>query len=501
MFYKKYLNMLLFAGVVFLFSISSLLAGPFLKIHTVDVESSYPNIQIRVSAQDRYKNWIGDLTEDNITVYEDGYRVNYVQVSNQQEEKDLLYLVFSLDASKSITEKTFAHIKNIALKIVGASSSDERIALFRFNDKVMFLNNFTENKGELINSIQGIERGGSKTLLYDALYDGIDFVTRTEQSRKAVIIFTDGKDEGSSVTFDDVVSFANEKGVPLFIISIKGSKNLTTLQRMAKLTGGQTLVIDKINDIPYMYNHIIRNIKTQYLIKYVTMAPQDGKNHLMEVRLKYNEIRDRDTRNFSVHKNFFNIAFPTLYQIILVFITFMLVICFFFLLFFLIKRRKKEAAKKKHKSKFIEKKKVVKSKKGEKEPFYHDEQVVGGNKKEETDSDIEAEIGDLDRGSGRSYGEAWLILQDSKGNRKFSLHKDEVVIGSGNDAHIVIKNKKVSHHHSCIKKIEKDYFLFDMVSEEGTFLNNKKLLRPKQLFDWDEIKIGPLRFIFRGSKI
>jgi len=36
-----------------------------------------------------------------------------------------------------------------------------------------------------------------------------------------------------------------------------------------------------------------------------------------------------------------------------------------------------------------------------------------------------------------------------------------------------------------------------MASDGGTFLNGKKLLRPKKLFDWDEIQIGTTVLIFR----
>jgi len=44
------------------------------------------------------------------------------------------------------------------------------------------------------------------------------------------------------------------------------------------------------------------------------------------------------------------------------------------------------------------------------------------------------------------------------------------------------------------------YYLFDLISDTGTFLNSKKILRPRLLHDWDEIRMGNTSFIFRGLK-
>jgi pSer/pThr/pTyr-binding forkhead associated (FHA) protein len=43
--------------------------------------------------------------------------------------------------------------------------------------------------------------------------------------------------------------------------------------------------------------------------------------------------------------------------------------------------------------------------------------------------------------------------------------------------------------------------LFDLASEHGTYLNGKKLLRPKYLADWDEIALGRFVFVFRCPEV
>ncbi|MDA3899971.1 MAG: VWA domain-containing protein [Spirochaetes bacterium] len=478
----------------FLFSIS-LWAGPFVKINSIDARVEYPDIQLRVSVQDKDKNWIAGLDEENFLVYEDGYRVNYVQVKSLEKEKDLLYLVFSIDSSKSIPQDYFQKIKKSAIDIVIASGVLERISLFRFNDRVVLLKNFTDNKSSLIEQIEKIEQHGSKTVLYDAIYDSIDLISRVEGSRKAVVIFTDGKNEGSSVTFDDVTAFANAHSIPLFIVSFAKSENIKSLRRLSKLTGGQCLEVDTIQNVPAAYQRIIRNIKSQYLIRYHTMVKPDGKNHLAEVRLKYAEVRDRDIKKFTVPRETVQIDLPPFKQMLLVAIMLLFTFVFIALLVYLVKRSRRypEPVRSKKKRPFFE------NYSNRQESLYNntsgsldedDLYPVGvGDKSHETIAPTNQEY----------YSSAWLLLQDGKENKKFVLSRDEVVIGSSDESHIIIRSRGVSKKHSCIKKIEGNYFLFDMVSDNGTFLNGTKLLRPKQLYDWDEIVTGPITFIFRGS--
>lgn len=489
---------------VFLFTAVFLLcgplnAGPFVKINTIDTDSSFPNILLKVSVQDKDKNWISGLDETNLTVFEDGYRVNYVQVLNQPKEKEILYLIFSLDTSKSISEKNFVKIKKNAKEIINTSSINEKIGLIRFNDKVVLVSNFTSNRQNLVHSLEAINQHGTKTLLYDALYDSIDLVTRSESTRKAVVLFTDGKDEGSSVTFDDVVSFANRTAVPVFVISLSDTENTKVLKRMAKLTGGQHIIVDNPDQIPATYAKFIRNIKTQYLVKYVSMAKQDGQNHLLEVRLNHNNMLDRDMKKFNIARKFFQITVPSFNQILLVLILIILVICILTLLVILIRRKH---TRKPQKEPLISKKNRHNAKTNE--PFYYEENRVIDDF--DLDSSFEGYSGiekkeHYSTAKSTNYTEAWLILQHNGQNRKFPLKKREVRIGSDNQCDIVIQHNKISEKHCSIKKVDGNYYLYDLVSEVGTRLNNKKLLRPKQLYDWDEIGLGPLIFIFRGSKI
>jgi hypothetical protein len=101
-----------------------------------------------------------------------------------------------------------------------------------------------------------------------------------------------------------------------------------------------------------------------------------------------------------------------------------------------------------------------------------------------------------------NYTQAWLVEKSGpETGKKFPLIWDEVTIGRDKENAIVINDEAVSLKHAKIKRVGNTFYLFDCASDNGTFLNNKKLLRPKPLSDWDEIQIGRTTILFRGTKI
>jgi hypothetical protein len=95
---------------------------------------------------------------------------------------------------------------------------------------------FTTTKSLLtsaVNSIFPDVRSG--TSLYDAVERSIDNAAARINSRLAVIAVSDGDDQDSTNTLDELIAHAVEKGVPVFTIGI-GSVNAENMQRLARET-------------------------------------------------------------------------------------------------------------------------------------------------------------------------------------------------------------------------------------------------------------------------
>lgn len=101
---------------------------------------------------------------------------------------------------------------------------------------------------------------------------------------------------------------------------------------------------------------------------------------------------------------------------------------------------------------------------------------------------------------GESYDRGVLIIKEGPHpGKQFSINQNEISIGSTAENDLVLLEKTVSPKHAKIKKVKNVYFIFDLISDSGTYLNAKKLLRPKALCDFDEIRLGKVLLIFRGK--
>jgi adenylate cyclase len=71
-------------------------------------------------------------------------------------------------------------------------------------------------------------------------------------------------------------------------------------------------------------------------------------------------------------------------------------------------------------------------------------------------------------------------------------------IGRAPSNQVVLTDDKVSRRHAVIHAQDVDeYWLVDLGSSNGTYLNGRRVAQPNRLWDQDKIEIGPFRLVFR----
>ncbi|MBI2251906.1 MAG: FHA domain-containing protein [Armatimonadetes bacterium] len=94
--------------------------------------------------------------------------------------------------------------------------------------------------------------------------------------------------------------------------------------------------------------------------------------------------------------------------------------------------------------------------------------------------------------------EAQLLVLEGK--EKLALKEEEIVlspyltIGRDENNDLIIYDHFVSLKHAFIFKKEEQFYIEDLGSSNGTFINNQKILKPHLLSFGDEIKIGEVIF-------
>jgi hypothetical protein len=95
-----------------------------------------------------------------------------------------------------------------------------------------------------------------------------------------------------------------------------------------------------------------------------------------------------------------------------------------------------------------------------------------------------------------------MVRQGSSPRRQWTLQGAALLIGRGDDCHVIINDRQASRHHARITQTEDGYVLEDLGSKNGTFLNGQILTVPTVLKDGDEIGIAfaaKLGFVDAGA--
>lgn len=143
----------------------------------------------------------------------------------------------------------------------------DRAELISFNSYIMYMCTYTNDVQLLRNGISNMTPYGT-TALYNALAEGIQNA-KNQTGARCVIAFTDGQDNESYYSPQEIVNMAQIYSVPVYIIGA-GSVDEAILQNIAYSTGGCYWNINDIYDMNDILQMIYREQKAMYCVEYVS---------------------------------------------------------------------------------------------------------------------------------------------------------------------------------------------------------------------------------------
>jgi Ca-activated chloride channel family protein len=246
-------------------------------------------VLLHAAVTDSANRHIDGLGLNDFRVWEDKIeqRVEYVS-----SETIPLSAGIILDVSGSMEDKLDT-ARAAAEAFLKMGDQDDEYFLIQFSDAPQLVQDFTTDIDKLRARLLAMGAHGS-TSLYDALYLGIEKVMRGRNSRKALILITDGQDNHSRYSFSDLKEFAREHDVAIYCIGIEdsfdflmyGIRGRTTLQSLAELTGGNAFFPRAIDTLPGICAQIGLELKHQYVLGYRSLNPSaDGKWRRVQVKV------------------------------------------------------------------------------------------------------------------------------------------------------------------------------------------------------------------------
>ncbi|MBX3066001.1 MAG: VWA domain-containing protein [Anaerolineae bacterium] len=178
-------------------------------------------------------------------------------------------LVLVLDTSGSMASQLF-NMKQAAKTLVDKAPQNTRFTLIRFSSDIQSLVSFTEDKDRVKVAIDSLRAQGA-TCLFDAAYAGVESLIGTSQGRRAVIVFTDGRDEKtagggpcSTKTREEVVQKANDPNfnVPIYTIGFgRDNIDVESLTILAQQTRGVAAIGQNLQ---LLFGEIVDALNSQW---------------------------------------------------------------------------------------------------------------------------------------------------------------------------------------------------------------------------------------------
>ncbi len=256
-------------------------------------------VTMGVTVTDRRGNFIPDLTRDDFEIREDGRTQPITSFARGDGTADDLPLHLGLlfDTSGSMGED-IKLARSAAVKFLNTLTDAVDMTLVDFDTEVRVARYDQANFARMVERIRSRQPDGW-TAMYDALGVYLDGAAE-DDGRKILVLYTDGGDTRSTLTFSDVMTLVRASDVTIhavgFLENQPSSARLGQRMRLmdiAQTTGGQAFFPSAMKDVEAAYEKIVAQIRNQYTLGYVSAnTAQDGSWRRVEVRVQRPGVRD-----------------------------------------------------------------------------------------------------------------------------------------------------------------------------------------------------------------
>lgn len=245
-------------------------------------------VVLHATVLDKKGRIVDGLKADNFRVYEDG-AAQKLSVFSHADIPVTMGIV--IDDSGSMREKRSA-VNAAAVTFVKTSNPQDQVFVVNFND-VYYL----DTPGDFASGIEDLKaalgkidsRGG--TALYDAVLASIDHLKLGNRDKKAILVITDGEDNASRYSFEDLLRAAQKSNAVIYTIGLLGEEEpgglfkvghgthraAKVLEKLTESTGGKAFFPKSLGEVEETCVQIARDIRNQYTLAYYpTNTRKDG---------------------------------------------------------------------------------------------------------------------------------------------------------------------------------------------------------------------------------
>lgn len=249
-------------------------------------------VTLNITVTDLYGRFVSGLKKNAFSVYDEN---SQQEIEFFSDEDSPVSVGILFDVSGSMNGEKIIKARDALSKFVDTSHPMDEYFLIAFNKRAQLLLDRTRDGKAVLDKLQMVQPK-ENTALYDAVYLGVDKVTRGAHQKRALIIISDGQDNNSRYTFSDVRKQLKESDVSVYAIgildgkdsgSMDGIKGQAYLDELTGVTGGRSFYPQTNAELDEIFERIALELRHQYSIGYrPANFNNDGKWRKLKVKVK-----------------------------------------------------------------------------------------------------------------------------------------------------------------------------------------------------------------------
>lgn len=249
-------------------------------------------VSLTLTVTDLYGRYVSGLTKKMFTIYDNNQEqeITYFSDADAPVSVGILF-----DVSGSMSGEKIIKARNALKRFIASSHPSDEYFLIAFNNRAQLLLDRARD-GESVLQKLTLVTPGKNTALYDAVYLGLERVTRGTHQKRALLIISDGQDNASRYNFGEVRRLMKESDVVTYAVGILDGHDAATamgmqgqafLDELSSVTGGKSFYPTSDIEMDEIFERIALELRHQYSIGYTpTDFQPDGKWRRVKVKIK-----------------------------------------------------------------------------------------------------------------------------------------------------------------------------------------------------------------------
>jgi Ca-activated chloride channel family protein len=249
-------------------------------------------VLIPVAVTDAQNRYVLGLQKEDFELTEDSVKQNVAHFSGEDVPLSV-GLVFDESGSMDYKIRTS---QAAVVRFLKTMNVDDEAFLVEFSDSAKLSVGFTSKTGEIEDALKAAKPGGLTAML-DAIHLALREMKKARNSRKTIVIISDGGDNNSHYKASEIESLVREADVQIYAMGVfepslplgltpEEISGPRLLSEIATQTGGRAFSAALLSDLPSVGARIAVELRNQYVLGYYPKnQSKDGKYRHVEVKL------------------------------------------------------------------------------------------------------------------------------------------------------------------------------------------------------------------------